>query len=175
MDDLRGHRVAVGPVGSGSRETSELVFDSLNLSNEITREVIEWRELFSEDAPDAAMICIGRGSPLVARLVSDGRWRLIPIPTGVQISLLHPALDAMSIETSEFPDGQIQSDIPTVGTTAFLAARDDTPSALVIAFLQALYQEPPPCRGLLPQSQAGEWPTVAFHKAARPFLGLSED
>ncbi len=36
MEDLRGKRVALGPHGSGSWETSELVFDSLNLSDSIT-------------------------------------------------------------------------------------------------------------------------------------------
>lgn len=175
MEDLRGQRVAVGPLGSGSRETSELVLDSLNLSDQIERVVIDWEDLNATDPPDAAMVCIGRGSELVRGLIEHHQWRLIPIPTAVKISLQHPALDAMSIETSEFPSAGIQQDVSTVGTTAFLAAREDTPSELVIAFLEALYREPPPFQNLIPRGQVAEWPAVAFHPAARQFLKLSDE
>lgn len=172
IDDLRGHRVAVGPLGSGSRETAELVFESLDLGDEITRDAMSWAELSDPRGPDAAMICVGRGSSLVTRLISSGEWKLIPIPTAVRISLQHPALDAMTIESSEFPEGRVSEDIPTVGTTAFLTARDDAPSELVLAFLHALYAQPPPCAGLIPPSQASEWPVMGFHPAARRYLEL---
>ena len=177
IDDLPGHRVAVGPLGSGSRETTESVFDSLQLGDGIRREVIDWQDLLSDNAPDAAMLWFGRGSTLVNQLISEGRWRLIPIENGRRVSNQHPALHVMVIEASEFPGGEVTENVPTVGTTAFLVARDDTPSELVIAFLEALYQEPPPCLGLLPRSLAGEWGEKSFHPAARSFfgLGLSEE
>ncbi len=170
--DLRGHRVAVGPPGSGSRATAELVFDSLGLTPEVvTREVIDWQQLLSDNAPDAAMVCIGRGSPLLKRLLDDGRWRLIPIPTGVQIALQHPTLRPMTVESSEIPDRDPKSEgIPTVGTTAFLAARADVPTELVIAALNAIYDEPPPCANLIPRHRAAEWQGLAFHPAARRFF-----
>ncbi len=83
----------------------------------------------------------------------------------------HPgALDAMMIEASEFPGGEVTDDIPTVGTTAFLVACEDTPSELVFAFLEALYQEPKPCHDLLPRSQAKEWRAQAFHAGRPGFL-----
>jgi TRAP transporter TAXI family solute receptor len=174
MEDLQGRRVAVGPLGSGSRKTSELVLDSMDLSAEVERVVIDWEDLLSENPPEAAMICIGRGSVLVRQLIEVHQWRLIPIPSGVKISMEHRALDAMTIEMSEFPTRLMKQDIPTVGTTAFLAAREDTPSELVVAFLQALYEDPPPCQNLIPRDQVVEWPAKAFHPAARRFLKLSQ-
>ncbi len=175
IHDLRGHHVAVGPLGSGSRATAELVLTSLNLTSDlVTRDVIDWQQLFSDDAPDAAMLCIGQGSPLVSKLLKDGQWRLVPVPRGVQISLEHPTLRPMTIEANEL-SGRLSGDataegIPTVGTTAYLAAREDTPSELVVAVLDALYQAPPPFIGLIPRDQSAEWQGLAFHPAARQYF-----
>jgi hypothetical protein len=172
IGDLRGHHVAIGPPGSGSRATAELVFDSLNLTPDLViRDVIDWQQLFSDAAPDAAMVCIGRGSPLISKLLADGRWRIVPIPTGIQISLQHPTLRPMTIEPDELPGEHWQSSgVPTVGTTAFLAACQDTPSELVVAALRALYDEPSPCVGLIPRHRAAEWQGYAFHPAARHYF-----
>ena len=44
--DLRNRHVAVGPPGSGSRATAELVLESLQLTPEVvTRDVIDWEQL----------------------------------------------------------------------------------------------------------------------------------
>jgi eukaryotic-like serine/threonine-protein kinase len=170
MEDLRGHRVGVGSAGSGSHATAELVFSSLDLTPEVvTRVAMEWSDLFAEDAPDAAMICVGRGSNLVSRLLADGKWRLIPIPQGIMIAEQHPALRPMTIKPGEFTNSGLSSEIHTIGTTAFLAAREDAPAKLVLATLEALYQEPKLFPGLIPRHQAAEWQGLAFHPAARQF------
>lgn len=179
MKDLEGRSVAVGPIGSGSRAIAELVLSSMQMSErDVPRIVIEWSELFAKDTPEAAMLCIGRDSPLVKRLLSDDRWRLIPIENGIQISLDHPALHPMTIASSEYQpkDAGTKFDggLPTVGTTAYLAARDNSPSQLVIAALDALYVAPAPFTDLIPRSQVAEWQGLAFHPAARRyFLELS--
>ncbi|MFG0261644.1 MAG: serine/threonine-protein kinase [Novipirellula sp. JB048] len=174
--DLQGHRVAVGPLGSGSRATTEMVFESLNLTPEMAvREVLAWEELQSETAPDVAVICIGVGSPLVANLIRHHRWQLISIPRPIQISLQHPTLRPMTIERSDYPDLDLPTEgIATVGTTAFLAARTDTPSELVTATLRSLYEPPTLCAGLIPRKQAAEWRGFVFHHAARQFYETPE-
>jgi hypothetical protein len=154
-----------------------LVFDSLQLTPDmVTRVVIDWRKLFSPDPPDAAMVSVGRGSPLVSNLLSDGGWRLVPVPDPIQLSLQHPTLRPMTIEPSEFAavgDGHTQAisaSIPTVGTTAFMTAREDTPSKLVVAVLDALYAHPAPCVDLIPRQRAAEWQGLVFHPAARRYF-----
>jgi TRAP transporter TAXI family solute receptor len=176
LSDLRGRHVAVGPPGSGSRAVAELIFESLNLTHDPpTREVMDWQRLFFPDAPEAAMICIGRGSPLVTELLATGRWRVVPIHRGVRISLQHPTLHPMTIEADEISgDDETTQGIPTVGTTAFLAAREDTPSELVIAMLNALYAEPAPFKELIPRNQAAEWQGLALHRAARHYFSESQ-
>jgi hypothetical protein len=64
--------------------------------------------------------------------------------------------------------------IPTVGTTAFLAAREDAPAELIVAVLNALYDEPRPFKELIPRSQAAEWQGLAFHPAARHYFSESQ-
>ncbi|TWT81795.1 Serine/threonine-protein kinase PrkC [Planctomycetes bacterium CA13] len=171
---LAGHRVAVGPVGSGSRATAEMVFDSLELTPNVSpREVIPWRELAGDDAPDAAVLCIGRGSPLLSSFLKSGRWQLVPIPSAIEISLQHPTLRPMAIEAGDYPDVPLPTQgIATVGTTAFLATRENAPSDLITATLEALYQDPPLCVGLIPRKHAAEWRGLSMHRAARKFYSI---
>ncbi|KAA1262490.1 Serine/threonine-protein kinase PrkC [Rubripirellula obstinata] len=185
LADLKNATVAIGPDGSGSQATAELVFASLGFDQAaVNRRVDSWQDLFSDQPPDAAMICIGRGSNLVNRLIESGRWRLIPIQQSVQISLQHPTLRPMTIVRSDFssldlpafesskqnPTSDWPADgIPTVGTTGFLAAMDDAPAELIVAALESLYADPPLGTDLIPRSNAAEWQGLAFHRAARRF------
>ena len=175
IDDLRGRRVAVGPEGSGSRVTAELILDSHKLSPDlVSREFVSWDSLLTVDAPEAAMICIGRGSQLVHQLLAGGKWRLVPISGVINISLEHPTLRPMTIEPSDFPSVAIPAEgVPTVGTTAFLAADIETPAALVRAVLETLYRQPPLCGGLIPRNQVVEWHGMAFHPEARRYFEQS--
>ncbi len=176
VEQLRGHRIAVGPQGSGSRRTAELVFESLDLTPDVlAREEISWDELSMPDAPDAAMICIGHGSPLMTDLLKSGRWRLVPIPKAIQIALHHPTLRPMTIEEGDYQSEQIPAEgIATIGTTAFLASRYDAPGELIQAALEALYQEPPMIAGLIPREMAAEWQGLAFHPVARQYFAQIE-
>ena len=171
ITQLAGHRCAVGPDGSGSRIAAELVFDSFELTPEVLpREVTPWINLASDDAPDVAVICIGRGNRLVAELLTSGRWKLLPIENGIRVSLQHPTLRPMTISADEYDGAALPTlGIDTVGTTAFLAAQLDSPDILVEATLTALYQSPEIIRGLIPLSRAAEWQGLAMHPAARRF------
>ena len=173
VDDLKGHRVAVGPKGSGSRLAAELVFSSLKLTpQQCPREVIAWPDLRLDTAPDAAVVCIGRGSELVSDLLASQRWRLVPIDEAVSIALQHPTLRPMTVSASEYPGSAAipVGGIETVGTTAFLAARHDAPKEMVLGVLQALYSSQIDHVALIPRQQVAEWQGLAFHPAARKFF-----
>jgi len=174
LQDLPGRRVAVGPLGSGSQATADLVLDSLELRDAIQRETVSWQRLFSHDPPDVAMICIGHSSPLIEQLLESGHWRIIPLSEALPISLQHPTLRFLTIDPAEFGDAlEATVPVPTIGTTAFLAARVDSPSALVVAALEALYAEPTMFPELIPRSHAAEWQGLVFHPAAREFYAKS--
>ncbi|NND98705.1 MAG: TAXI family TRAP transporter solute-binding subunit [Pirellulaceae bacterium] len=177
VEHLGGRQVAIGPPGSGSRRTAELVFDSLTLQPPIVpREVATWSALESDDPPESAVICIGRGSRLVSRLLSSGKWRLVPIPSAIQIALQHPTLRPMNIAADQYVDAQLPATgIATIGTTAFLAARNDAPGEMIEAALEALYAPPTIFPSLIPRHRAAEWQGLAFHPVARRFFQAAPD
>ena len=175
IESIAEKRVAVGPMGSGSRQAAELLFSSLpDEGQRIARVVTPWPRLAEPDAPDVAILCGGFGSPLIHDLLEEGRWRLVPIPNGIEIALQHPTLRPMTIEARHYPGVRLPAGgIATVGTTAFLAARTGAPSALVTAALEALYanaEDEGRIVGLIPRSHAAEWQGLAFHPAARRYF-----
>lgn len=168
---LAGRRIAVGPRGSGSRRAADMILDSLNLPDDVSpREDISWSELHSPDAPDVALICIGRGSSLVADLLRN-RWKLVAIPGSITISMQHPTLRSITIDQSHYQvDGIPRLGLETVGTTAFLVTRRDAPSALVLTTLELLYQPPRLFVDLIPQEHAAEWQGLDLHPTARRYF-----
>jgi len=177
-NEIAGHRVAVGLAGSGSRLATEMVLESLGLSAATTpRVAVAYSSLsldgpnVGESLPDVAVICIGKGSRLASSMLNTGQWRLIPLKTAIEISLLHPSLRPMTISAVDYPDAELpKQGIATVGMTAFLAAKSTAPSALVTAALEALYQPPTIAPGLIPRHQIHEWQGLNFHSAARKFF-----
>ena len=164
VQDFVGKRIATGPPGSGSVSIASLVLNSLGFDRSNIEELHEpWDRLLTTPSADAAMICLGRGSELIEKLLADGQWILVPLPKSIEIALQHPTLRPMTI--TEFGGDPI----PTVGTTAFLSARVDTPSQLVLAMLDAIYEAPSPCRDLIPRRQAAQWHGLALHHAASEY------
>ncbi|MCO8120509.1 serine/threonine-protein kinase [Stieleria sp. TO1_6] len=170
---LSGQRIAVGPSGSGSRRTAEMILDSLDLPAQSTpRDVIAWPQLDTDQAPDVALICVGRGSSLIADLLNRN-WRLVSIPQNILISMQHPTLRPMTITRDHYRSDTIPAEgLSTVGTTAFLATRRNAPSAMVEAALEALYQPPTIFTGLIPRERAAEWQGLDFHLTARHYFEL---
>lgn len=176
INDLIGHRIAVGPKGSGSLGTAEMLLDSLELSDGKTEPVaMPWPGLLSDDAPDVAIVCVGLGSSFVGDLIRDHQWRLIPVSSNISVALQHPTLRSLTIDAADYPDATLPIEgVPTVGTTAFLAARHNAPAELVEATLNLIYQPPQIFVGLIPRDRAAEWQGLVFHAAARKYFRTSD-
>lgn len=171
VGQLRGGRIAVGPVGSGSRQTADMILASLELAPDVTeRVVIPWPEIEHPSAPNVALICVGRGSSLVNELLESG-WVIKPIPKSIEIAEQHPTLRPITVSRKDYPaSGISESGLSTLGTIAYLAARRDAPSVLVRSALEALYEPPLPLPGLIPADRAAEWQGLAFHTTARQYF-----
>ncbi|MEO1525864.1 MAG: serine/threonine-protein kinase [Planctomycetota bacterium] len=169
-DTWSGLSVAVGPTESGSRQTAEMVLDTLGVPPETTpRRVMDWDKLSDPDAPDIALICIGRRSSLINDLLNSN-WKLMPIPESISISEQHPTLRPITLTRADYNTEEIPSrGLPTVATTAFLAARHDAPAKLVSALLHALYSPPLIFSDLIPERRAAEWQGLIYHVEARRF------
>ncbi len=179
VEQLKGHSIAVGPEGSGSRRAAELVLHSLRLDEDACPRVsLNWSELHAASTPDGdasalpsvAIVCVGEGSDLVRGLLAHQEWELISLTGSVSISLQHPTLRPMTLSPLAYPDADLpESGIETVGTTAFLVSRNDAPDQLIEATLQSLYQQPLIAE-LIPAERAAEWQGLAFHRAARAYF-----
>lgn len=172
VHDLSG-KIAVGPASSGSKHTAELVLESLGL-DDVELVSGSWSNHYDPTLPqpEAAMVCIGRRSEIMKKLMDSGMWRLVPIPVGTRerISLRHPTLRPISVEPSEFPGEAIPAGgIPTVGTTAFLVTKKNAPSDLIRASLEALYSPPALREGMIPKSGYSDWRGFVFHDEARRY------
>ncbi|HBJ37973.1 MAG TPA: hypothetical protein DDZ51_25090 [Planctomycetaceae bacterium] len=196
VDQIGGNEVAVGPTGSGSRLATEMLLESLGFPPSTTpRRVLGWPELVASGyvelptevgnatavltqatAPQIAIICIGKKSRLVQSLVAGvdgkpGKWRLLDLPSAIEISLQHPILRPMGISADDYPAANLPSaGLSTVGTTAFLAATWQTPDRLVTAALEAIYKSPEEFPGLISRDRATEWQGLGFHPAARRYF-----
>lgn len=172
LSDLAKRRVAVGPEGSGSRIAADLLFDSYRLGPEDIQTVVTaWSNVEELRQVDAAIICIGTGSDLVRRLLTEERFKLVPIEKALQVSLEHPTLRPLEIRAADYPEASLpEESLETVGMTAFLATRLDTPDILVNAALEAIYADPPLIKGLIPRRGASEYLGMQLHPAARLFF-----
>ncbi len=190
VDQIGGNDVAVGPTGSGSRLATEMLLESLGFPSATTpRRVLPWPQLVASgyadmpaevltqaNAPQIAIICIGKKSRLVESLVSGvdgkpGKWRLLDLPSAIEISLQHPILRPMGISATDYPSADLPpGGLSTVGTTAFLAATWRTPDRLVTAALEAIYKSPEDFPGLISRDRATEWQGLGFHPAARRYF-----
>lgn len=172
VDDLRQKRVAVGPEGSGSKIAADLLFDSYNIDKkEINAIVTSWSDTESLQNIDAAIICIGVGSALVKGLLDNQNFELIAIEDSMKVSIDHPTLRPINIDPTYYTIGSMpDTGIESVGMTAFLATRTDTPAILVTAALNAIYADPPIIRGMIPRRGADEYLGMQLHPAARIYF-----
>lgn len=114
IDQLQGKQVALGPNGSGSRKSAQSILDDFpEIKNTITDVRGPWDDLFTKSDSQAAIICIGAGSRLIARLEADLAWNRVPF---------EPLRDDVA---------------------ALLMAKEDAPWELVTATLEALYEGKP--------------------------------
>lgn len=114
IDQLQGKQVALGPNGSGSRKSAlSILNDFPEVKNTISDVRGPWDDLFTKTDAQAAIICIGEGSRLIARLEADESWIKIPF---------EPLRDDVA---------------------ALLMAKNDAPWELVTATLEALYEDKP--------------------------------
>lgn len=159
--------VYLGSDGGGSRSAAELIFETIG---------IDLADLNLTDAVDAdvLMLCLGRHASLVDDRIGDG-YRLISVPDAVDIAMRHPTLRPMRIDAADHPPDAVPAGgLSTVGTTAFLAAREDAPAAMITAALESIYADPP-IDDLIPRDRASEWRGWSFHPAAAAFYEQTED
>jgi len=181
VDDLDGHAVSVGPLGSGMRASAETLLEhyQIELGPENTR-ADYFARLADDPSLDAAIITTGLMNPDLRRLLERREFELLPILDSEAMVFRFPQLTAYTIprglysERPPMPDRPIQ----TIATPNFLATTSDASPALVAAVLGALHDRPLQSKipGLIGKDEAARWSLVPYHTAASahydPYEGI---
>jgi TRAP-type uncharacterized transport system substrate-binding protein len=160
--ELKGKRIAVGPVGSAARIVVENVLRISGVTSETStllptsgRAAIN---ALNDGRADAAILGLSSDSPLIQSLLQDSRVRLLSVTRAEALTRIFPFLVRLVL-----PQGAIDfekkipaSDIVLFSTTNSVLVRNDLHPALVSLLAQALvetHNKP----GLF--QRAGEFPT----------------
>lgn len=161
LSQLKGKRIAVGAIESGSRYSAEKILGKVGVNSE-TAMLLPFAGLDAVDAlkdgkVDAVWINGGPDSPAVQALLTNPSVRLMNFPTAEAFTRIFPDLVRVVL-----PKGVIEIDPPNppndvtlLGTTSKVLIRNDLHPAIVQLLAQTLKEEHGG-QGLLQRS--GEFP-----------------
>jgi TRAP transporter TAXI family solute receptor len=179
---LAGRRVSIGPEGSGMRESARAVLAHHGVDGDaLAGGKLYFRKLLDDAELEAAVVTTGMLNPDLHEVMATGRFVLVPVDGPAAISVQHPYFDPHTIPrglfrgTPALPD----RDVATLATTAVLAVRRDSGSALVQAALETLYEDylRTDVPALISRGAARDWDQAPVHPQARdyhdPYEGLN--
>jgi TRAP transporter TAXI family solute receptor len=175
IEDLRGRAVSIGPLGSGMRHSAVKIIEHFGIAPEsLLKSTAYFRSLLTDATLDAAIVTTGTHNSDLSRLLSDGRFKLLPIPFAEELSREHPCFKLIHILPDDLP---VKRSLPedglrTVMTPAFLVVRKDSPGLLVKTVLSSLYSESDLVTEfhLIPLKKAAEWRSWGLHPDADEFF-----
>jgi TRAP-type uncharacterized transport system substrate-binding protein len=162
LTELKGKRIAVGPVGSGSRVVAERVLGISGITSE-TSTLLPFAgqaavNALNDGRTDAAILGLSSDSPLIQSLLRDSRVRLMSVTRAEALTRIFPFLVRLVLPQGviDFERNIPASDIVLFSTTNSVLVRNDLHPALISLLAQALvktHNKP----GLF--QRAGEFPT----------------
>jgi TRAP transporter TAXI family solute receptor len=178
--DLRGRAVALGPQGSGMRNTALTVLDHYGMDEtSLADSESSFSKLLTDRGLDAAFVITGYDSDSLRRVLADPNLTLLPIDRSLDIAETEPSLKPTLLfpETAPefFRDELPTGGLPTLKTPAFLTVRADASPQLLRAVLTALYKESNLVAEefLIPLDQAARWPLLPLHPTAAEFFRMA--
>lgn len=149
IDDLRGRRVSLGGVGSGTRQVARRVLAHfrIEVGEDLAVPPARLSDGFVANEIDAAFILTAIPSPTIQQL-SRGDWiRFLPLGDAQEIgneadalAFVHPSLHATVIPHSTY--GRLpERPTLTVGVTAQLLAARDVNDSLVRQLTKTLFEQ----------------------------------
>lgn len=175
MRDLAGRSVAIGPQGSGMRESALHILKHYRIELAGLKETDRYfGELLENPKLDAAIITSGIINPDLMKILNGGKFELLADLDCEALNVHHPFFRPMQIPRGVFGEGPSipAQTISTVSTAALLTARRDAPAVLVQSALSVLYEGDMVSKLsiLVPEKQAREYATVSQHPAARSYF-----
>jgi TRAP transporter TAXI family solute receptor len=143
FDDLAGRNVVLGPAGSGMRESALVLVRHYGLDPaSLLDNERYFGELISESSLDAAIVTTGFLNHDLQKVMATRQFDLLSISDAEALSIHYPYLSPQVIPTGVFEGHSPvpEAAVPSVATTALLAAHDTVSAKLVRKTLEALYE-----------------------------------
>ncbi|WP_026573848.1 TAXI family TRAP transporter solute-binding subunit [Bacillus sp. UNC438CL73TsuS30] len=179
LEDLRGKRVSIGTVGSGTKLMAERILKAANLaSNEMDVSTLSFTQ--SADALrngtiDVAFFSSGLPNPVISELASEMKISLVPIPKQVAESL-HEEYEFYTLDEIS---GQTYTGLertPTLAVKNVLFTYPDLPKQEAYKLVKTLYEHLPESQNAYPEameihlSDATAGIPIDFHPGAKQFF-----
>jgi TRAP transporter TAXI family solute receptor len=144
LEDLRGLRVSIGAVGSGTRALALELLADLELDESDLRPVElgaeEARDALHDGRVDAAVFVSSAQADWIAPLLADPGVELLEIRRRRAFEVRHRFLTPVTLGRGviDLPRDLPARDVPMMAAAAFLAVRDDLPASLVPLIVETL-------------------------------------
>lgn len=147
LSALKGKRINIGPLGSGTRFLVDEVMAFLGWSpgTDFIPLELSYDELLALPPMERPEAVFGVAAPnwtVGKRLVREWKYDLMPLPFGEAIALGDSALDAGRIPMAAY---QAEPPVPaqpleTIGTRLVLVARENVPAEPIAHLVEAIYE-----------------------------------
>jgi TRAP-type uncharacterized transport system substrate-binding protein len=164
LTQLKGRRIALGPVGSGARIVCETIlraggvtWDNATFSNFGPQDAVDALE---EGRVDALFLNLAADSPSLKRLLDNPEYQLVNMTEAEALTRIFPYLVKLVLPRGvvDFERKIPASDINLIGTTNVVLVRDDLHPA-IIDLLAKTITEVHGTAGIF--QHAGEFPNIA--------------
>lgn len=140
VSDLKGRRVGLGPIGSGTRANALAILTANGVTEDmlaatLADPLVETTRALAEDRIDAFFITLHAPAPALQRLAASTPLAWVPI--GPSRELIASGLVPITMPPETYA-GQT-APIPTLAATALLVTREDVSPAQVERMLQLLF------------------------------------
>jgi TRAP transporter TAXI family solute receptor len=184
-DDLRGLKVSIGPLGSGTRMLSLDVLKRNGLDQQVSELLALTPQAAADNlltaGIDAAFILASWDAPAVQRLISDERVALTNVPRADAYVALYPFLSKVTVPAGVGDLGKHlpPSDVTLFATKASLVVRRELHPAIQYLLLNTamrMYSGPGMFHraGRFPAAEGIDLPlsdqAIQFYKSGLPFL-----
>jgi len=145
VEDLKGKRVSVGPLGSGTEQNAIQILEAYGLKFEDLGKVerlspTESGDFLKDDRIDAAFYTVGVGAPVIADAAIMFETVIVPIDGAEADALIkkYPFYSKEKVPAGVYKG--IDKDVPTVAVLAILVAKAELEEDVVYKITKAMFE-----------------------------------
>ncbi len=178
--DLAGRNIALGPPGSGTRQSALHVLEHFDItSKDLGSNEHYFMDLLEDPSLDGAIVTTGIENPDLSQLMASNLFDFLPILNAAAIELEHPFLRQVEMPRGLYGEREPlpAQAIPTIATTAYLVCRYDASDRLVRAAMEAIHEDSLRLKvpTLISRDTATTWISTRLHPVAQDYFNPADN